>query len=66
MRVLCLEQGALRPAAVISVIATDRIERVISLVLEDSAVFVAGGFLAHSKPPALEQASNRVVAAQPE
>lgn len=46
------ESGARRAATVESVTPTGRTERVFNLILKDSAVFVAGRFLARSKPPA--------------
>jgi hypothetical protein len=36
-----------------AVTPTDRVEKVFNLILGDSEVFIAGGFLARSKPPAL-------------
>jgi hypothetical protein len=51
--ILHYENGELRAAEVASVAPTDRIEQVFNLVLSNSEVFVAGGFLARSKPPAL-------------
>jgi len=43
-----------RATEVTSVTATGRQEWVYNLILKDQAVFVAGGFLARSKPPAVE------------
>ncbi|HUE70754.1 MAG TPA: Hint domain-containing protein [Pirellulaceae bacterium] len=44
--------GELRAVEVRNVSPTDRLEKVFNLVLGDSELFVAGGFLARSKPPA--------------
>jgi hypothetical protein len=41
-----------RTVAVRSVVTTDREARVLNLVLDEPVLFVAGGFLARSKPPA--------------
>jgi hypothetical protein len=50
--VLRSEKGDIREARVIKVSPTDRIETVFNLILGNSKVFIAGGFLARSKPPA--------------
>ena len=39
-------------ALLLRVTKTDRVVQVFNLVLNDSELFVAGGFLARSKPPA--------------
>jgi hypothetical protein len=44
--------GRRQEAVVREVVATGRNEQVFNLVLGDSAVFVAGGFLVRGKPPA--------------
>ncbi len=49
---LYYREGGLETARVLAIAKTDRAERVINLVLDDSEPFVAGGFLARSKPPA--------------
>ncbi|MEX2174158.1 MAG: hypothetical protein WD872_07335 [Pirellulaceae bacterium] len=41
----------IRSARVLTASATDRTEQVFNLVLGDSELFIAGGFLARSKPP---------------
>jgi hypothetical protein len=51
-RILRRTDGELRAVNVLKVSRTDRIEKVFNLVLGNSEVFVAGGFLARSKPPA--------------
>jgi hypothetical protein len=43
--------GQFVPAVVNEVAATDRTSKVFNLILDDADVFVAGGFLARSKPP---------------
>jgi len=50
--------GQLQPVQVRSVAPTSRIEPVINLVLGDSQNFIAGGYLARSKPPAPGGAEN--------
>ena len=44
--------GAIEPVLVKKVSRTRRTEQVINLILGDSQIFVAGGYLARSKPPA--------------
>ena len=44
--------GELQSAEVLEISRTDRTEKVFNLILGDSEVFVANGFLARSKPPA--------------
>jgi hypothetical protein len=51
-RILRLSAGQVREVAVRQVSATDRVEKVFNLVLGDSELFIAGGFVARSKPPA--------------
>lgn len=51
-RILRRTGGEVRGVQVLSVSPTDRVEKVFNLVLGNSEVFVAGGFLARSKPPA--------------
>jgi hypothetical protein len=43
--------GQLAPAMVETVTATSRTSQVFNLVLDDADVYIAGGFLARSKPP---------------
>ncbi len=50
--ILHSQDGVIQATEVVSVAPTDRTEQVFNLVLGDSEVFVAGGFLARSKPPA--------------
>jgi hypothetical protein len=50
--VLVQVDGKIEPVRVQSVSRTDRTEDVFNLILGDSQVFVAGGYLARSKPPA--------------
>jgi hypothetical protein len=50
--ILCLRDGETLAATVLGVESTGRIERVVNLILGDREVFIAGGFLARSKPPA--------------
>jgi hypothetical protein len=50
--VLLHNDGQIEPVRVESVSRTDRTEDVFNLILGDSQVFVAGGYLARSKPPA--------------
>jgi hypothetical protein len=57
-RILCFQQGKVRIARVLRVTRTARTEQVINLVLSNSEIFVAGGFLARSKPPLSEHASS--------
>ncbi len=51
--ILRREDGQIQPAKVIAIEPTDRIEKVYNLILGDSEIFIAGGYLARSKPPAL-------------
>jgi hypothetical protein len=51
-RILRRTSGEVRAVKVLNISRTDRIEKVFNLVLGNSEVFVAGGFLARSKPPA--------------
>jgi hypothetical protein len=46
------EDGSLYGVRVLSAAPTDRIENVFNLILDDSARFLANGYLARSKPPA--------------
>jgi hypothetical protein len=48
---LQFDGGLFRPAVVEDVTATEQTCRVFNLVLDDADVYVAGGFLARSKPP---------------
>jgi hypothetical protein len=50
--ILRQHKEALRSATVLEVVRTDRFEKVHNLVLGDRQLFIAGGFLARSKPPA--------------
>ena len=43
--------GAVHPVKVLAITPTDRVEQVINLVLGDNQLFIAGGYLARSKPP---------------
>ena len=49
--VLRCENGQLHETRVLRVTPTDRVERVFNLVLGNRELFIAGGFLARSKPP---------------
>lgn len=51
--ILHYQEGELHAAEVTAVSPTSRTEQVFNLVLGNSEIFVAGGFLARSKPPAL-------------
>jgi len=44
--------GKIHSVKVVQVTLTDRAEKVFNLILGDSELFIAGGFLARSKPPA--------------
>jgi len=44
--------GEIRTVKVLAVTQTDRAEKVFNLILGDSELFIANGFLARSKPPA--------------
>jgi hypothetical protein len=50
------EEGAAVSTKVLDVTRTERIEEVINLVLGDREAFVAGGYLARCKPPAVASA----------
>lgn len=50
-KILRYDGGALRLVKVTSVTKTRRVEEVVNLVLGDNQLFIAGGFLARSKPP---------------
>lgn len=54
-----------KASEIISVTATERREPVYNLILKDKALFVAGGFLARSKPPALPGESPKVEPVRP-
>ncbi|MGE0610517.1 MAG: Hint domain-containing protein [Pirellulales bacterium] len=49
--VLFRRHGAVESVTVLRVARTDRLDKVYNLILGKSEVFVAGGFLARSKPP---------------
>jgi hypothetical protein len=51
-RILRRLNGAIQSVEVQSVSPTPRIEKVFNLILGDSEIFVAGGYLVRSKPPA--------------
>jgi hypothetical protein len=51
-QLLVWREGGLQSASVREVSATARSEKVFNLILGDSQTFIAGGFLARSKPPA--------------
>ncbi len=51
-KVLRLQDGKMHAVKVFGVSPTDRKEKVFNLILGHSEVFIAGGFLARSKPPA--------------
>lgn len=53
--------GEKQPSRVQGVSATKRIEKVFNLILGDSQIFVAGGYLAQSKPPANAGAFETVI-----
>lgn len=46
------QDGTRQPVKVLAVSSTGRVEKVYNLILGNSEVFIAGGFLARSKPPA--------------
>ena len=50
-RILRWHDDSLHNDDVVSVSSTTRVERVFNLVLSDSELFIAGGYLARSKPP---------------
>jgi hypothetical protein len=50
--ILRYQDGEIQPSKVLKVTRTDHIEKVFNLVLGNSEVFIAGGYLARSKPPA--------------
>ena len=50
-QILRCRDGVIRSVEVLDVSVTERSEKVFNLVLGDSELFVAGGFLARSKPP---------------
>lgn len=50
--------GAIEPVRVKSVVRTERTEPVFNLILGDSEIFVAGGYLARSKPPAAQRVAD--------
>jgi hypothetical protein len=50
--ILGWQRGTLHEVRVLAVVRTPRVEKVINLVLGDCEAFVAGGYLARSKPPA--------------
>jgi hypothetical protein len=50
--ILHWREGVVRSVKVVGVSRTNRVEKVFNLVLGNSEVFIAGGFLARSKPPA--------------
>jgi hypothetical protein len=50
--ILHCRDGSVVPVKVVQVAPTGRLETVFNLILDDACVFVAGGFLARSKPPA--------------
>lgn len=58
-RVLRRQDGEVHSVEMLKVSPTDRTERVFNLILGDTQVFIAGGFLARSKPPA-EAAPDRL------
>ena len=49
--ILRYDSGELRAVKVLAVTDTGRVEQVINLVLGDNQLFIAGGYLARSKPP---------------
>ena len=51
--ILRCASSSIHSTTVLSVSRTERIEQVFNVVLGDSEAFVAGGFLARSKPPAV-------------
>ena len=50
--ILGWQRGKLHEVRVLAVVRTPRVEKVVNLVLGDCEAFVAGGYLARSKPPA--------------
>lgn len=51
-KILRWQDGQIHTVSVLDVSLTGRTEKVFNLILGDSEIFVAGGFLARSKPPA--------------
>lgn len=51
-KIFCWQDGKRQSVTVRAALLTDREEKVFNLVLGGSEVFIAGGFLARSKPPA--------------
>ena len=49
--ILRSDEGAIQPVKVLAITQTDRLEKVFNLVLGDRKLFLAGGYLARSKPP---------------
>lgn len=56
--ILVRQAGKIAATEVIEVSRTDRLEKVYNLILGESEVFVAGGFLARSKPPRVAAPTN--------
>jgi hypothetical protein len=57
-QILCYRDGQVRPVEVIRVEQTNRSTTVYNLVIGDRQLFIAGGFVARSKPPASEARQN--------
>jgi hypothetical protein len=53
-KILRWQDGKRQIVRVRAVTPTGRVEKVFNLILGDRKVFIAGGFLARSKPPAIE------------
>jgi hypothetical protein len=49
--ILCYSDGTIQSARVLEITETERAESVFNLVIGDLEVFIAGGYLARSKPP---------------
>ena len=49
--ILQRQENVIRPVKVLEVSSNQRIEKVFNIVLGDSEIFVADGYLARSKPP---------------
>jgi hypothetical protein len=52
--ILRCKDDQIQPAQIIAIEPTERIEKVFNLILGNSEIFVAGSFMARSKPPAVK------------
>lgn len=50
----CWKGGERRAARALAIVPTEQQVPVFNLVVGESAIFIAGGFLARGKPPAVE------------